>query len=183
MPPEPEQTAAARWPRFLKIMVWVLCAFGFGFTLYVFYPGVMTFDARYVYGYVATGDELVDWQSPLMSLLWAVIDPIAPGSASMFLLDASLYWLAFTLLALKVARHSWFALALPVLALSPPAFVLVGIIWRDVLFAVVWLLAAALVYNTQGRNKFVRYLIQLLRSRWSRSASCCGRMRRCRANC
>ena len=145
-------------PRMIAVLV--LCAFGFGLTLYVFYPGVMTFDARYVYGYIVQRDELVDWQSPLMTLLWAVIDPIAPGSGSMFLLDASLYWLAFTLLALTVARRSWFALALPLLAISPPAFVLVGIIWRDVLFAVVWLLAAALVFVAQDRSASARYLIQ-----------------------
>jgi hypothetical protein len=122
----------------------------------------MTFDARYVYGYIVHRDELVDWQSPLMTLLWAVVNPIAPGSGSMFLFDASVYWLAFTLLALKIARYSWFALALPVLAISPPAFVLVGIIWRDVLFAVVWLLAAALVFMVQDRSAIARYLIKSL---------------------
>jgi hypothetical protein len=156
----PEHTAMARGPRTIAVLA--LCAFGFGLTLYVFYPGVMTFDARYVYGYIVQRDELVDWQSPLMTLLWAMIDPIAPGSGSMFLLDASLYWLAFTLLALRVARRSWLALALPLLAISPPAFVLVGIIWRDVLFTVVWLLAAALVFVAQDRSAISRYLIQSL---------------------
>ena len=33
----------------------------------------------------------------------------------------------------------------------PPAFVFVGIIWRDVLFATTWLLATAIA-NTQARD-------------------------------
>jgi hypothetical protein len=32
-------------------------------------------------------------------------------------------------------------LTTPLIALVPPAFMLVGMIWRDVLFGVVWLLA------------------------------------------
>ena len=53
----------------------------FALTLYVFYPGIMTFDARYVYQDIAKG-FFGDWQSPVMTLLWALIDPIAPGRLS-----------------------------------------------------------------------------------------------------
>ena len=41
-----------------------------------------------------------------MTLLWGLIDPIAPGSGSMFLLIATSYWLGFGLLAFAVARRS-----------------------------------------------------------------------------
>ena len=158
MPSGIEHAGAARASRPRTIAVLLLSALGFGLTLYVFYPGVMTYDARFIYGYIGQS-PLGDWQSPVMTLLWALIDPIAPGAGSMFLLTVTIYWFAFTLLALTVARRSWFALALPVLALSPPAFVLVGIIWRDVLFAAVWLLAAALVFAAKDRNASSRYWI------------------------
>ncbi len=157
MPSDPDPSDAAS--RVRAIAVLLLCALGFALTLYVFYPGVMTFDARYVYNDIGQ-KQFVDWQSPLMALLWGLIDPIAPGSGSMLLLDAVLYWLAFALIALMVARRSWFALALPLLALSPPAFVLVGIIWRDVLFAAVWLLAAALAFAVNDRKVSSRYWMQ-----------------------
>ena len=50
----------------------------------------------------------------------AVIDPIAPGSGSMFLLIATLYWLGFALVAVAVAnRSAWTAVAVPILALTP----------------------------------------------------------------
>ena len=158
MPSGNEGEASTRASRARMIAVLLLCALGFALTLYVFYPGVMTFDARYVYADIAK-HFAGDWQSPVMTKLWALIDPIAPGSASIFLLIATTYWLAFTLLASAIATRSWSALALPLLALSPPAFVLVGIIWRDVLFASIWLLAAALVFVGKERTTGTRYLI------------------------
>ena len=139
-----------------------MTAAGFGLTLYVFYPGVMTEDARYVYEDIANG-FLGDWQSPVMTVLWSWIDPIAPGAGSMFLLIVTLNWLAFCLLAVTIARRSvrW-ALALLLLALSPPAFAFLGIIWRDVLFASTWLLAAALSFAFADRDAKLRIPIQAI---------------------
>ena len=58
---------------------------GYALTLYVFFPGVMTYDAKYIY--IATkAAQPGDWQSPVMVAIWKWIDPLAPGAASMFLL-------------------------------------------------------------------------------------------------
>ena len=117
----------------------------------VFYPGYMTNDATFVYGFSKEW-RFGDWQSPLMSIVWRVIDPLAPGPASMFLLIAALYWLGFGLLALTVARRSVrLSLVVPLLALAPPAFMLLAMIWRDVLFGVVWLVAAVTAYAAAER--------------------------------
>ena len=43
-----------------------MTAAGFVLTLYVFYPGIMTSDARYVYQDIAKG-FFGDWQSPVMT--------------------------------------------------------------------------------------------------------------------
>lgn len=149
----------SRWgTAFIGLMI----AGGFFLTLKVFYPGIMTYDALYVYEDIAKG-FYGDWQSPVMTALWRLIDPIAPGSASMFLFIAAIYWLGFGLLALTIARRSIGpALVLPLLALAPPAFVFVGIIWRDVLFAGVWLLAAALAFAVAGRGARLRVPVQIL---------------------
>jgi hypothetical protein len=137
-----------------------MAAAGFALTLVAFYPGVMTYDARFVYEDIAKG-TLGDWQSPVMTILWKLIDPIAPGPASMFLLMVAIYWLAFGLLAFAMARRSlWPALVLLLLALLPPAFVFQGIIWRDVLFANAWLLAATLAYLSSERRGRSRPAIQ-----------------------
>src|SRR6478736_1189467 len=124
----------------------VTTAAGYALTVLVFYPGYSTVDARYVYA-DAMAWRFGDWQSPAMGVLWRLIDPIAPGAASMFLLTATLYWLAFGMLALLAGRRSpWLGFATPLVALMPPAFFFLGMVWRDVLFAVVWLTAAVLAF-------------------------------------
>ena len=156
--PDPPQ--ATSWSSFLAVAI--LTAVGYGLTLLVFYPGVMTYDAKFVYEDIAKR-TLGDWQSPAMTVLWALIDPIAPGLGSMFLLIASFYWLGFGLLAFASARRSMLlAVFVPILALAPPAFAFVGIIWRDMLFATTWLLAAVLVFASVGCDKRLRVPAQML---------------------
>ena len=154
MPFSPDGGARRYWP------ILVLAAASFALTLWMFYPGVMTYDAKFVYQDAMTGFR-GDWQSPVMTSLWAWIDPIAPGSASIFLFDAALYWLAFAVLALAIARRSLLAaIILLLLALSPPALMFVGIIWRDVLLAGMWLLAAALTFAVAERDARLRVPVQ-----------------------
>jgi hypothetical protein len=158
-----------RWPdgkRPAPGSIWpavaALIAAGYGLTLVIFYPGIMTYDAKFVYQDIAKG-VLGDWQSPVMTVLWRAIDPVAPGAGSMFLLIATFYWLGFGIIASTLAmRGSRLALLLPVLALTPPAFVFVGVIWRDVLFATSWLLAAAMVIAAVGLGRRIRVATQAL---------------------
>ena len=91
-------------PRLLMASVAVLLAIGFALTLAIFYPGVMTFDSKYLHEYAMKG-TMGDWQSPVMVWLWGLIDPIAPGAGSMFLLIAATYWLGFGLLSLTLASR------------------------------------------------------------------------------
>src|SRR5262249_42483441 len=125
-------------------VILLLLAAGYALTVLVFQPGYMTVDARYVYD-DGKAHTLNDWQSPVMAVLWRLIDPIAPGAWSMFLLIATLYWLGFGLLALALARRNpLLGMVAPLAALAPPAFFFVGMIWRDVLFGAAWLVAATL---------------------------------------
>lgn len=147
-------------PQRATLLIAAMCAAGFALTLLVFWPGIETFDAHYIYMDMVKG-FYGDWQSPVMIVLWRLIDPIAPGLGSLLLLTAALYWLAFAVVALTIARRSfWLGVLLPLLALSPPAFVFVGIIWRDVLFSVFWLLAAALVFAATDCGKKQRIAAQ-----------------------
>jgi hypothetical protein len=98
-----------------------------------------------------------DWQSPVMGWLWSLVDPIAPGPGSVFLVTAASYWLGFALLSLTLVNRSiWLALLTPPLALSPPAFLFVGMIWRDVLFACAWLLATVIAFAAAERRGTIR---------------------------
>ena len=69
-------------PRRLRLAVAALIAAGYGLTLAILYPGIMTYDAKFVHEDIAKG-VLGDWQSPVMTVLWGVIDPIAPHSTVM----------------------------------------------------------------------------------------------------
>lgn len=160
MPRSPEQPLLSQ--RFLIVYVAVLVAVGFGLTLLIFYPGVMTYDAKFVYEDIAKG-TLGDWQSPVMVWLWGLIDPIAPGAASMFLLIVVTYWLGFGVLSLVLAsRGKAGALLLPLLAMTPPALAFAGIIWRDVLLATCWLLAATVVFAASEQRSPIRLTGQAL---------------------
>jgi hypothetical protein len=157
MPLSPDGTHInAKLPWRSALLICLVIAVGIFLTLLVFYPGVMTYDAKFVYEDIAKGTR-GDWQSPAMTVLWSLVDPIDPGAASMFLLIVAFYWLGFGLLAFTIGRRSvWLAVALLLLALSPPAFVFVGIIWRDVLLATVWLLSAALTFAAADRSVNLR---------------------------
>jgi hypothetical protein len=158
MPSRPDRLQ----PRLLTFSVAILLAAGFGLTLLIFYPGVMTYDAKFVYEDIAKA-TMGDWQSPVMVWLWALIDPIAPGAGSMFLLIATTYWLGFGVLSLAlVSRGKAIALLLPLLAMTPPALSFAGIIWRDVLFATCWLLAAAVAFAVSERPSPIRSTGQVL---------------------
>ena len=156
----PEGEPSRAW--LLPVSVAVMLAVGFGLTLVIFYPGIMTFDSKYLHGYAMKG-TMGDWQSPVMVWLWALIDPVAPGAGSMFLLIAATYWFGFALVSLRIAfRGRTIALLLPLLAMTPPALALVGVIWRDVLFATCWLLAAAVAFALPKRRSWIRFIGQAL---------------------
>jgi hypothetical protein len=151
--------SAPIWHRAIVLIAVVL---GYALTVLVFYPGYVTVDARYVYA-ESQAWQFGDWQSPVMGVLWRLIDPIAPGALSMFLLTITLYWLGFGLIALIAARRAlWLGLATLLLALAPPAFVFVGLVWRDILFGVIWLAAAVLVLAVSDRTAALRRPIQAI---------------------
>jgi hypothetical protein len=142
-------TVSLRRGRICVVLLMLLA--GYALTLLVFYPGYVTVDAQYVYA-EAKQWRFGDWQSPAMGVLWHLIDPIAPGALSMFLLAITMYWAAFGLLAFVAVRQSpALGILTPLVAMSPPAFFFIGLIWRDVLFAVVWLMAAALAFAAADR--------------------------------
>jgi hypothetical protein len=145
MPDSPESTGRSK-QALVPLSPVLLAGAGFLLTLYLFYPGIMNYDARYVHLDSLKG-FYGDWQSPVMTWLWKTIDPIAPGSASMFLLIAVLYWCGVVTLTRALARWSLvLGLALPLIALTPPLFAFVGVIWRDVLMAAAWLFTVAMMF-------------------------------------
>jgi hypothetical protein len=143
------------------LAICVIAAAGLALTIAVFYPGYMTNDAGFAYEDMKAW-RFGDWNSPLMPVLWRLVDPITPGPAGMFLLVAIIYWLAFALIGLTVARRSvCLGLMVPLLGLVPTSFVFLVMIWRDMLFGVVWLLAAAIAYAAAESGTRLRALVSM----------------------
>jgi hypothetical protein len=69
MPLSPDRSPPMR--RALRVTLAVLIAAGYGLSLSIFYPGVMTYDAKIVYEDIAKG-LLGVWQSPVMTVIWSV---------------------------------------------------------------------------------------------------------------
>src|SRR5215475_5986703 len=139
-------------------LILALAAAGFALTVFLFFPGYLTNDATFVYQGMRDW-RFGDWQSPLMGMLWWVIDPISPGPGSMFLLVAFSYWLGFAVVGIALARRSvLLGVVVPLLGLVPSSFLMLAMIWRDTLFASAWLLAAAIVLLMADRGATARII-------------------------
>ena len=69
MPLSPDgRPKTAKLSRRSALVIGAMVAFGIFLTLLVFYPGVMTYDAKFVYEDIAKGAR-GDWQSPVMTAL------------------------------------------------------------------------------------------------------------------
>lgn len=123
------------------------CLAGLAASLYLFHPGIATYDALSVYEQAGQGGY-GDWQPPLFGVLWHGLETVfGPGPQAIVLPALVLYWLSFYLIfhVLRRAgsRLAWLALVLP---LAPPLIALQGIVWRDSVFSTLWLFAFALAF-------------------------------------
>jgi hypothetical protein len=118
---------------------------GLAATSALFYPGIATHDALAVYDQ-AYAWSFGDWQPPLMGVLWIGLERLVGyGPGAMLMPTLVAFWLAILLIFVALRRtgavSAWAIFLVP---LMPPVFALLGVIWRDVIFSVLWLLAFAL---------------------------------------
>jgi hypothetical protein len=144
-------------PRSELVAAAVLALSGFGLSAYLFFPGIATHDALAVYDQ-AHAWSFGDWQPPLLGIIWVALEPIFGfGPGAILLPVLACYWLGifffFVALRRMGARTAWLIF---VVAVLPPVFAPLGIIWRDVIFAVLWLLACALATLKAGRTGLLR---------------------------
>jgi hypothetical protein len=131
---------------------------GLAATLALFYPGIATHDALAVYDQ-AYAWSFGDWQPPLLGVIWIGLERLfGYGPAAMLVPTLSAFWLAillgFVALRRTGALSAWGIFLVP---LMPPVFAILGIIWRDVIFAVLWLLAFALATLTSAQGRRTRW--------------------------
>jgi hypothetical protein len=119
-------TGLARWTP------WLAALSGLALTLWVFYPGYMSWDSAYQWWQVRHG--IVDpIFPPLMVGIWRVTDALWPGPGGYFVFQATVYWAAFAWFAAAL-RLSAGGRAVVVLALGlwPPVWAVSAHLWKDV---------------------------------------------------
>jgi hypothetical protein len=144
-----------------RALVLALVASGFAMTWRVFAPGIVNWDSGWIRDMARTG-RFEDWQSPVMGLIWREIERLGiEGSFGMFALTILLFWTGVALLALHAARTSTpRAVIVVLMGLAPPVFVILGVVWRDVFFASLWLLAVALAVTSLDQPARTRWLLR-----------------------
>ncbi len=109
-------------------------------------PGVAEYDTVQQYRQLLTG-HYDDWHPPIMARLWSLFAWGWPGQASMFVLQAALYWLGLGLIGATLARvgrplAGWLAL---LVGLWPPYLAAETLVLKDMQMASALLAACGVV--------------------------------------
>ncbi|MCK9488553.1 MAG: hypothetical protein M0Q42_03980 [Xanthomonadales bacterium] len=135
--PAPPATAPARFAP------WLAAVAGFALSLWLFYPGYLSWDSAYQWYQVRSGQ----WNNVhpvLMTLVWSATERLWPGPGGLFVLHVALYWLGLALLVSGLVDRGWWrGLLVWALGLMPAVFALLPHLWKDIgmLVALIWTLA------------------------------------------
>ena len=108
-----EMTTSARAATIVAAGAALLCLVA----LALWWPGIVEYDSVEQYKQVLSGAYL-DWHPPAMARLWAVLHPLAPGAAPMFVTQLALYWLGLGLTAVALARSGRVRAGVVILAIG-----------------------------------------------------------------
>jgi hypothetical protein len=129
-----------------QLIGYLICLFGFGLTLWAFYPGMLSSDSIASLGEGRSG-VIYDQNSAVMSYLLGWLDSIVTGTGLMLVLQAAVFWIAIGLLWRAVYRTSLVAgLAIVAFPFLPQILSQIPVIWKDVGMAIALLMTVALVF-------------------------------------
>ena len=129
-----------------QMIGYLICFFGFGLTVWAFYPGMLSSDSIASLGEGRSG-IIYDQNSPVMSFLLGALDQIISGTGLMLILQASVFWTAIALLWRAVYKRSFVAgLAVVLFPFLPQILSHIPAIWKDVGMAIALLMSVALVF-------------------------------------
>ena len=129
-----------------QMIGYLICFFGFGLTLWAFYPGMLSSDSIASLGEGRSG-IIYDQNSPAMSYLLGWLDHIIPGTGLMLIIQVAVFWIAIALLWRAIYQRSFVAgLALVLFPFLPQILSQIPAIWKDVGMAIALLMSVALVY-------------------------------------
>jgi len=129
-----------------RMIGYLICFFGFGLTLWAFYPGMLSSDSIASLGEGRSG-IITDQNSPVMSYLLGALDQIIPGTGLMLIVQVAVFWIAIALIWRAVYQRSFVAgLAIVLFPFLPQILSQIPTIWKDVGMAIALLMSVALVF-------------------------------------
>ena len=145
--------------RLVQLAPWFAACLGIWLTLYLFYPGYMSWDSAYQW-WQARHSSYDSVHPPLMSMIWRISDYVWSGPGGMFVLQQALIWMALAAFAASLKRPLWQKTLLVLLiGFWPPLFGLSLHIWKDLwtMQAFAWAVAF-LVKELQQPSRTLRLL-------------------------
>jgi hypothetical protein len=131
----------------------LICCIGFVLCVAAYHPGLQTPDSLAIHR-EAQNLAFTDWHSPVMALLWAALDHVAPSPWGLFIFLLILYWGALYLLAGAASRiDQRIAPLMLVLGFMPFAINLAGTLLKDTLLAESWLMCSALAFGSETSRR------------------------------
>jgi hypothetical protein len=122
---------------------------GFAVSLYLYYPGFMTWDSTFQFTQVLSG-HVENPHPPVMVYVWMLANAIVYGPGGMLVLQSAAYWVGLCLIAARVTRSPAFAAAIVLgLGLFPPLFATLPMIWKDAGCLAFLLLATGLALHAR----------------------------------
>ena len=129
-----------------QVIGYLICFFGFGLTLWAFYPGMLSSDSIASLGEGRSG-IIYDQNSAVMSYLLGSLDRIISGTGLMLIIQLAVFWIAVALLCQAVYQRSLaLGLAVVLFPFLPQIISQIPAIWKDVGMAIALLMSVALVY-------------------------------------
>ncbi len=129
--------------RIAALFPWLTSLAGIGVTLWLFYPGYMSWDSAYQW-WQARHASYDSVHPPLIPMIWRVCEQVWQGPGGMFALQIGLLWASLAAVASSLQRPVWQqCLLVLLLGFWPPLFGLSLHIWKDVwtMLAFAWAVA------------------------------------------
>jgi hypothetical protein len=143
--------------RLVALAPWYAACLGMGLTLWLFYPGFMSWDSAYQWWQVRHG--VFDPAHPvIMVIIWRFTNMFLPGPGGYFIFQTTLYWLSLALFVSALNFKPWLKV-LMVLSLGfwPSLWGLSLHLWKDIGAMSFFCLAAAfLAYDYRKASFFFR---------------------------
>lgn len=138
---------------FFYLIPIVICSVGLILTSIIYYPGWMSADSMVQYSQALEG-SYGDWHPVLMAWWWNKLLVLAAGPAPLLFQNLFLYWSAWALFALGLSRQiGWWAVPLPIMGFWPGLLLVLGNIWKDVVFSTSIIFVFSLIFFFQSHKK------------------------------